>query len=692
MKKHICIKNNKYLLSILVSATVVFPTLFFTPINKYIENKEDMWFNLYSLILPMLIISILLSILLYIILFFISKLRNEIFYKIICSILLSISFLCFIQNNYLNTTYGTGKLDGSKINWNNYLQYGIFNLAVWLIVTIIIVSLFLLTTKYWKNIMLIFSTILLVTQVITTITLNIMDPDDFNKKAYNISTDGIYELSSENNTLVFILDTLDYQVYKNYIENNPEAKETLTGFVEYSNALTAGSHTNVAIPAILTGEIKEPEEIINDFYNKAWENTEIYSDLSNNNVDTRLFIEAGHFGNQFDTTPFKNIESIEYDLSFYTNVISKLYKFSLFCEMPHFLKQPFYIETSDFSLKTKDNTFILDDELFFNNYRSQKFKISSEYSNSFRVYQLYGSHYPFQINEYGKKTYQNGSPIQTSIEEQTKGCFCVIQEMINDMNKKNIYDKANIVIMADHGKYQLSQHSTILIKEANNIEPYKVSEESISAFDVIPKLAKNILNKEYSFKYSTNNIEDNNRYFFLAYSKDKGYSINKYTTNTFANDLRHLFLKDYIYEEEITPKTIEKNVNYNFNNYEDIKNNIVTGYSTYNNEYSLSGPIIDIVLPISEYSNNDKLILNVSMVDKNQEYELYINGIIASKGNICENNQIIECDVSKEMINERNQLILRFNFNNIDINEFEKEAETPVKTIPMILNSIMIQN
>ena len=56
-----------------------------------------------------------------------------------------------------------------------------------------------------------------------------------------LSTDGIYDLSKKDNTIVFILDTMDESYFQQFLEEKPEYKDVFTGFTQYTNALAAGA-------------------------------------------------------------------------------------------------------------------------------------------------------------------------------------------------------------------------------------------------------------------------------------------------------------------------------------------------------------------------------------------------------------------------------------------------------------------
>ena len=68
-------------------------------------------------------------------------------------------------------------------------------------------------------------------------------------------------------------------------------------------------------------------------------------------------------------------------------------------------------------------------------------------------------HAPYTINEDIKEV---GN---TSSLQEAYASLKIVNEFISNMKEQGIYERANIVILADHGHNHLRQHALLLIKD-----------------------------------------------------------------------------------------------------------------------------------------------------------------------------------------------------------------------------------
>ena len=107
-----------------------------------------------------------------------------------------------------------------------------------------------------------------------------------------LTTDGMFELSKEENTVVLVLDTLDGAFMHQVLADNPDFADRLTGFTDYTNTLASGARTPVAMPLIMTGIPRTMAGTYSDYQDYVWSKQTVFDDLKAAGYDTRLLTES----------------------------------------------------------------------------------------------------------------------------------------------------------------------------------------------------------------------------------------------------------------------------------------------------------------------------------------------------------------------------------------------------------------
>ena len=188
-----------------VSAFFVFTFVLYAPLKLYIDNKDILWFDFQSV----LIVSLALSVVGFLIFWLLSALPKNMIHTGVCCLLFAAALGLFIQGNFLNIDYGSGVLDGSEIAWKDYTTYGAINSAVWSACLAMPFAFWMVFRAQWRKILIFSSLLLVLVQGIILTSSIAQNSSNLDKVTYEATREGINELSDDENTVVFVLDSFD---------------------------------------------------------------------------------------------------------------------------------------------------------------------------------------------------------------------------------------------------------------------------------------------------------------------------------------------------------------------------------------------------------------------------------------------------------------------------------------------------
>ena len=527
--KYFSIKH-RFAFGAAVAAFFTSTLLIYAPLSLYVSGNDEMWFSFRSLLSPVFVVSLIGMIVMTALL----SLPKRGIHKILCCLVFGVSLGLYIQCGLFNISYGSGVLDGSQIAWKDYTTYGAIDSAMWAACLALPFAIYMVFKRSWRHILMI-SAIFIILMQIGGLSVNLyQNQNSLNKLSHEVTTDGIYELSEGDNTLVFMLGSMDKSYFDAYKENHPEVKDELTGFTEYSNVLSAGSDSLVSVSAMLTGEVYKKDTKYTDYVNSVWNTNNVFDVLQKNGSDARVYSDDKYFGNAA-VRKVENIVDRAQDSEAYWVIGNTIYRYTMYKAVPHYLKQLFWMSLNDYSSFKSNSTYNPDnDEKFFSDYdEAGGFTYSDGYSSAVRVYNIKGAEAPYRLTSEGEKNTEG-----TSLTEQVEGDFHYVLKMIGDLKENDKYDDARIIITADCGDTEYNQRPVLLFKEKGDKDDYRVSSAPVSLFDLPATLASTVTD-DYkdvgtgkTFKDDENAAWNRRRFFYLNTGSNAKSRIEEYKTNS----------------------------------------------------------------------------------------------------------------------------------------------------------------
>ncbi|MGN0639066.1 MAG: hypothetical protein ACI4J0_11900 [Huintestinicola sp.] len=453
---------------------ISFMLCMFAPIDIFFANKDEYWFSFGQLMSVSAIVFVLAFLILSVCFFGISKLgiSNYVYAALVCGLV-----YLYIQGNYIPRNYGV--LNGTDIDWNSYVSYGIASIAV---IAICIILCIILCVKFKEKVPVFgkgVSVFLFLIQLVTTGTLVVQNIGGMQNTFQAVNTDkNLFELSSDRNIVVFILDTYDGEYFSELLDSdNEKYSEMFADFTFYKDTLGAYPTTKCAIPYMLTGKWYENEEPYVDYIKKSYIDNPVYEKFNEKNFTLNVYTNSMYLSPE--KIEYENIEVGHYIISDKSEFAKEIYKLVSFNYMPHQLKQYFFTDTDTISkLKTSDTSgaaFSPDVQKFAERFEKEGLSLSKT-GNLFKFYHLEGTHSPYTFGE----DLKSDSDVQYTPYDEAAGNALLVKKYIDSLKSNGVYDDSTIVILADHGQVGYSQNPIFMIKNAGEHHEFQVSDTSMS--------------------------------------------------------------------------------------------------------------------------------------------------------------------------------------------------------------------
>lgn len=672
---------NRLKLLIPVETFFIFSLFIFGPLELYSSNAEELWFGKFDIILIVLCVSLVL----FLVLSFIGLIFNYKFFEIFIKCILGVTIGLYVQGNFLNIKYGTGVLDGGYINWSQYTSYAIINSIIWLVCFSIPFIIHKIQKKNFNKIAIGISLVITFMQI-PALFVTMLQSSNISNGAYTLSTDGMYTLSENENIVVFVLDTLDETYFNEFINENPEYKEKLNGFIHFDNTLASGARTTIAIPSMLTGIPYKKETTYTEYIDSIWDGDTPIDILNENGYDNRLYAEPIYFGSGAADS-IKNFSNAHQKVGSYKILTKKIYKLTLYKYSPHVLKRFLWFNTAEFDQAKSKNEYSVGDAKFYKNYSANGFSYTDEYTKAFRFYLLEGAHSPYTLTASCTRDKKG-----TSRKEQIKGCFNIVIDMIEDMKRNHVFQSSTIIITADHGDIAKAQHPIFLYKAPNADTPYKTSHSPISLFDLQNLFVELATNTGDGLNVLEQHKDGRVRNFYLYTGNNNSSRIQEYQTSGTADDLEKLQLINEFYSNGgiIEPYHLGEKLTFTMdstaNQYCTKGFRHTTGWRT-----PITGHYAQMVIPINDLPQNGNLIahFDINSVKKKTNAVISSGDTVVFEGILDDKvmNNGLNLTIPVESLNN-SILTLDFEFLDIDMNE--EALDTAKRTTVMMVTSFQM--
>ena len=453
----------------------------FAPLEAYFSNESEYWFRLSHLV-PVALCAFLV---LFLVLLLAGALLGRTRAADATYAFLLVALVCFyVQGNYVPRPYGV--LNGDSIDWgspkfNGVAFAGVSIFAVGLAIWGCAVASKAVARRLLAVGQVVFPAIAAI-QLVTLATLY-LEKDVFGeppKPSFIVRADNMFNLGSETNILVIVLDTFDSHFLTEILngEEGKFAKGVLRDFTYYPDTLGMYPTTKGALPHILTGVAASNDVPYDAYLERAYNGNPLYSALAEKGYSVELYARSRFVADDF---PVENIVRGDYRIEDKCGFAKMMCKLVAFNYLPHHLKSRFMVDGDDFLTLRKavgniDAHVYRDDvQRFFGLLKKASFSVSAG-ERSFRFYHLAGTHPPYTFG----KTLKVDEPGPFSYLDESLGCLTLLKLFFKKLREGGCYDNSTIVIMADHGRVDYRQNPVFLVKNVQESHPFRISKAKMS--------------------------------------------------------------------------------------------------------------------------------------------------------------------------------------------------------------------
>lgn len=543
--------------SILLSCALTFMLFAYAPLEIYMNNKLDFWYNL-SLLEPQITEMCKWSVLICIVFYLTCYLVNKKFYHFVLLAGFASFVILYIHGNFY--VGDLPSLDGGDINWVSYTE----QIQTSILISLITIGVIALITRFIKIIKMgyFIDFVCITISIMLVVSLN-----DISKKTtsdlesqgtYQVTTINEFNYSEDENFIIFLVDAFDAETFSNLLEWYPEYREVFKDFTYYPDTVCAYTYTSRSIPYILSGQWYENQEDFVTFESNAMNESPLFASLQERGY--RLDVYDAEFLYDVDVSKYSNVIESEVEVSDDQLFRKEEMQLAMYKYAPYFLKSNYEMNLDEFNetqqLVEEDEEetpelFTWSDTDFYQ--KTQEEEITKTHEKVFKFIHLEGAHIGFDLDENCERI-EGGT-----YEQKQRGVITMINAYLTKLKEAGTYDNSRIIIMADHGynpdladgrEYEdvnSRGNALFMVKSIGEDHEFQVNDSSIS-YENLQDMYQNLLNGADGNTCFDGLLDNNGRRRLLSYVYTDDSIITEYYQTGYATDMDTMVPTGNVYE------------------------------------------------------------------------------------------------------------------------------------------------
>ena len=448
---------------ILAAAAACFITLVYGPLELYFTNRKDFWFAP-DLIVPEVAFLFAAALLLCILLLAAADRWAPKLYALLTGCFVWAALVCYLHSNFLSGWLPS--MDGTAVDWNAYPAQRALSAAVCVLTAAAVFALYkahwLEKSAFWGG-----GTLTLMLGI-TVAAIGVSSASAAGSY-YVSTTQGLQTYSADKNFVIFVVDSVDGDVFEQLVNEKPEYRESLQDFTYYRDTLSAYPYTYYAVTQMLTGEWYEGGENFEAFRSRAVRESPLFQTLQEQNYQMGIYFTENLVDKNAEPERFFNMRREA------PKIVSHPAFWRVILRMSCVKNAPFDFKRLGYSLPEKLNGLKLIDK----DQANADFTVSNvDFLNTcqgslescgekmFKYIHVEGAHTPLQ---YGPHLENVAGTDQATYRNQVEGTIYLIQSYLAQLRNSGCYDNTAIIVMSDHGYEESPEGSTLMRRGSNAV-------------------------------------------------------------------------------------------------------------------------------------------------------------------------------------------------------------------------------
>ena len=477
-------KDMSFKPAVCVSAAICFMFFMFSPLETYLTNKDEFWYDIYVLA-PIMACVFLIFTAACVVGFFVLYKWNEKLYRI-ALLFLFITFICsYVQGNYLVKYLPV--IDGSTIDWSEYARGRVESIILWIVVIAVVIILAKkLKDKQMDMIVQVVSICMVLMFMVTLGTLCMTNHGLESKTNVCVTTDREFEMSTDQNFIILLLDATDGQAFSDVVVGNPAYESVFDDFTYYDNTTSVYPHTTFNVPFLMSGIWFENKVDTGVYFHDVQVNSPVFRRLEEDGFSIALY-EPDIQIDENTKDRFENVGLFTKRVSSYTTFARWQVLLTGMKYAPFDLKRFSFVNPNAFKQLrvVEGGSKMFDNDNFDFYHQLLEEGIAYRDDKSFKFIHLWGAHPPFEQDKD-----MNYLPEGGTYTQSLEGCITLTDTYLNALREGGVYDNSIIIIVADHGASEYfdteyyQQHPILLIKGLDERHAFQVNDKAISFADL----------------------------------------------------------------------------------------------------------------------------------------------------------------------------------------------------------------
>ncbi len=526
-------KPKKLLRSALTGFTVPFVLIIASSLISYFENADKFIFSVWDFLWPLLLVSLGIFLVITAALYFTKGIAHRLIYATCVGVLVAATVQRFITTITFVGLPGDGNVPATPT------VTLIANMLLWcaVIIAAIVMIMFLKKQRLCKTVLTFLVIIALIMQSAMLIPA-IINKKDYSGEGY-LTTEGMWELSANDNVVFFLIDRFDDYYYQQYVKNNPEISDKLDGFTYYSDNITTYPRTYPGVCSLITGIEQDFSISKAKYLSTAYGDSYLLNDLDQNGYDIKLYAPDYYAYNSVPAVAKNKFVSEGYEVNDNWELALRMFELGSYYWAPEALKSQTISQSSfkDCVTRNTNNSaeapdqYTTGDPEFYASFAESGLSTNNSKAN-YTFYYLNGCHSPFTMDENCNRIPESNSA--SGSYPQTAGCFKIVYEYIEEMKRLGVYEDSTIIITGDHATlwdgdkktYTAPKITALLVKEKGQSGTKMVeSDNPVSQSNLAASIIKSTgikSNHNYGFAYSEVTAENTpvRTHYFQTWNTD----------------------------------------------------------------------------------------------------------------------------------------------------------------------------